>query len=370
MRHLIPTTRLLTFAAACLACFTISLADHKPGHNPGGDGGSGGGGSAAFTIVDLGEHQVGAAVSEPDEAGNVLVGGMKDPDGLVLWNVSKTGAFDPPLQFGLPPGTSDAWITDMNDAGVITVEAQPYGSGGWYLTPNGGYERLPFEGDTARARTVNNFGDIAGESWFGSSGGGWEGALWILDEQGNYLDPIPLGLYVRDMTDFGLMVGLGYNALADRTEATLAWFDANGDLQLEYLGVPTGAIRSEAVAVSSNGEWVLGSADVVDFVWSDSTGMIPLGTLGGNGSTALDVNSAGQVVGYSETKGAFGYAAFLWQDGVMFDLNELAQSGDKPHLVWATAINDAGHITGFTQASRQNGSHPHGYFLIPNASGN
>jgi probable HAF family extracellular repeat protein len=284
-----------------------------------------------------------------------------------MWNVSKTGAFDPPLYLGLPAGASEASITDMNDAGVITVQTQGAG-GGWYLTPSG-YQQLPFQGD-ADALTVNNFVDIPGQSWFGSSGGGWEGALWILDEQGNYLDPIPLGpFYVRDMTDFGLMVGLSYNAPADRTEAALAWFDANGDLQVEFLGVPPGAIRSEAVAVSSNGEWVVGSADVVDFVWSDSTGMIPLGTLGGNGSKALDVNSAGQVVGYSDTKGAFSQAAFLWQDGVMFDLNELAESGHKPHLQWATAINDTGHIAGITRTSRTD-AHPHGYVLIPNGSKN
>ena len=48
---------------------------------------------------------------------------------------------------------------------------------------------------------------------------------------------------------------------------------------------------------------------------------IDLGTLGGRTSVAADVNEAGQVVGFSNLL-ITGSSAFLWDKGVMIDLEE------------------------------------------------
>jgi probable HAF family extracellular repeat protein len=76
--------------------------------------------------------------------------------------------------------------------------------------------------------------------------------------------------------------------------------------------------------------------------------MHDLGALGGTGSVAYDINNVGQVVGYYSLAGATGpFHAFLYDDlSGMVDLNTLI---DVPgwELNYATAINDAGQITGY-----------------------
>jgi probable HAF family extracellular repeat protein len=64
-------------------------------------------------------------------------------------------------------------------------------------------------------------------------------------------------------------------------------------------------------------------------------------------SQGLGINEQGQVVGLSCTAGFGSCRAFLWEDGVMTDLNELVP-GYTGHLVFANDINDAREITGQT----------------------
>jgi probable HAF family extracellular repeat protein len=80
------------------------------------------------------------------------------------------------------------------------------------------------------------------------------------------------------------------------------------------------------------------------FLWTKRRGVTDLGTLPGDTtSQALGINARRQVVGLS--CGASSCRAFLWEDGVMTDLNRLV-AGRAANLVTAGDINDAGVITG------------------------
>jgi len=81
------------------------------------------------------------------------------------------------------------------------------------------------------------------------------------------------------------------------------------------------------------------------FLWTERAGIISLGTLGDDTtSQALGINDEGQVVGLSCGGGTC--RAFIWQDGVMTDLNTLDQPDYTGHLYAAGDINNAGRITG------------------------
>lgn len=80
------------------------------------------------------------------------------------------------------------------------------------------------------------------------------------------------------------------------------------------------------------------------FLWVGGASAQDLGTLDDDPlSEAFAINARGQVVGIS-FGGAAGARAFLYQDGVMNDLNDLVDSDDV--LLSAQDINDAGVITG------------------------
>lgn len=80
-------------------------------------------------------------------------------------------------------------------------------------------------------------------------------------------------------------------------------------------------------------------------------GILSLGSLGGTGGIAKTINNHGQVVGYAYTAKGIQHP-FLWQDGVMTDLAPVLQ-GLCPELAtcgrgMAVSINDAGQIVGTT----------------------
>ena len=83
------------------------------------------------------------------------------------------------------------------------------------------------------------------------------------------------------------------------------------------------------------------------FLWTRGRGIRSLGTLPGDAlSQALGINDQGQVVGISCTAGFASCRAFLWQKGVMTDLNELVSGEFDGQLFTANDINERGEITG------------------------
>jgi probable HAF family extracellular repeat protein len=78
--------------------------------------------------------------------------------------------------------------------------------------------------------------------------------------------------------------------------------------------------------------------------------MADLATFGGKHSEAHGINDSGQVVGWAEGPDNTYRHAFLWQNGVMVDLNDLplangGSTGWEFHD--ATAINSQGQIVAY-----------------------
>lgn len=103
--------------------------------------------------------------------------------------------------------------------------------------------------------------------------------------------------------------------------------------------------EGDVVGFANSGSAAGGTFDPRAFLWTRSRGTRSLGTLPGDvSSQATGINNDRQVVGVS--CGDVVCRAFLWQNGVMLDLNRLVGKGFKDTLVSAQDINDDGAITG------------------------
>ena len=118
-----------------------------------------------------------------------------------------------------------------------------------------------------------------------------------------------------------------------------------GDLGGDAWHTPMDINAAGDVVGFSNPRGVVGIAFAPHgFLWTRESGIRDLGTLPGDGSSqAVGINSSGQIVGVSS--GATN-RAFLYENGVMKDLNGLVGAAFPDLLIVAQHINDAGVIVG------------------------
>jgi probable HAF family extracellular repeat protein len=84
------------------------------------------------------------------------------------------------------------------------------------------------------------------------------------------------------------------------------------------------------------------------FLWQKGGAMTDIGVLpGDSGSFGFGINDREQVVGFSFDQN-LSARAFIWQDGVMTDLNTLVKPGSTPlYLVFGNDINSRGEIAAY-----------------------
>ena len=172
-------------------------------------------------------------------------------------------------------------------------------------------ELLPLPGDTSTAATaINNRGQVVGISGTCDQAvGRYTAAHIVLWEKGT-------------VTDLGNLGAPWWN--------TAMAINQRGDV-VGFAGVPGGDADNPILHA---------------FLWTRRDGIQDLGTLPGDvTSQANGMNDRGQVVGVS-CDAAGSCRAFLWEDGVMTDLNTLVAPGYTGILTTAQDINDRGEITG------------------------
>ena len=102
------------------------------------------------------------------------------------------------------------------------------------------------------------------------------------------------------------------------------------------------------------------------FIWTKATGMQSLGTLPGDiRSVANDINDNNQVVGTSRAPSGV-TRAFLWQSGVMTDLNAVTLTG-SPFLLAGDNINDRGEVGGYAYDPNTGDLPAYVAFPVPNS---
>lgn len=284
------------------------------------------------------------------------------------------------VDLGAPQG-SESHATGINSKGQV--------SGYWYSTSlqafvwqNGVMTNL----GTGYGYGINYEGEVVG----------WEneGCIWR-NGVPMYLGDIGTPHYTWGFAINNNSQAVGYAYL--RSYVDNAFISQNG--VMTDIGT-LGGLESRAYGINNNGQ-VVGWANPTNsdsvrraFVWQNNVmtdlgigaafGINDSGVIVGNsapyagyasiwqnntrtdivmphGGTFVDINNSGQVVGYSYSSGSITERAFLWQNGVLTDLNSLIAADSGWLLEGANAINDNGYIVGSGVIDGQTRA----YLLVP-----
>ena len=236
-------------------------------------------------------------------------------------------------------------------------------------------------GPDAAAAYINRRGQIAGFSYTNyvpNSTTGLPTTHPFIWENGYMKDLGTLGgtfAYAGDfaapLNNRGQLVGESYLS-GDVTVHPFLW---NGHKLIDLYTRASGGKPLGAAQISDSGEIVGGAAFskkherlnpfiMRDFVVTDLG--LPAGDCLGN---AIAINSMRQVVGNAYPCNGNFRDAFLWDDGTMYNLNDLIPPSSALHLVTGFSINDRGEIAGWGVPSGVNPKDVffkgHAYLLIP-----
>ena len=238
-------------------------------------------------------------------------------------------------------------------------------------------------GSNGVANFINNHGVVAGLAETAVADPGcpnpqvlqFRPVIW--DREGVHELPIASGDadgVAYSVNDSGQVVGgsgacstFNFGTLANLRPAHALLWDTGTMTDLGNLGGTGHFMGNLALNINNKGQ-VVGQSDLPGdqafhgFLWSAESGMKDIGTLpGDNLSVASNLNNEGVVVGGS-LDADFNPRAFVWQNGVMSDLNSLIPAGSLLDLLVACGINQRGEITGLAADKSGNA---HGYLLTP-----
>jgi probable HAF family extracellular repeat protein len=154
------------------------------------------------------------------------------------------------------------------------------------------------------------------------------------------------------------MVILAAGARAGRADARSSDASPVASAPYQAIALPTNfAVKGDWQSVLNDAGQVAGMIVTPDLdapdgwsteaaLWSPSTGVVPLGTLGGQRSSAVAINASGIVIGDFENESGYGSHAFVWtQASGMVDLGHL---GSDTGWTDTRAVNASGMITGLS----------------------
>jgi probable HAF family extracellular repeat protein len=150
--------------------------------------------------------------------------------------------------------------------------------------------------------------------------------------------------FPQAMNSLGGIAGQGYFLEGQEWRPTLFRKTHDGPMvEIGHFDGASGGTYAMNDAGEVVGYWTISQPPMLlgrAFYFSDATGMVNLGTLGGYQSFAVDINSSGLIAGYSNDAQQRN-RAFVWQDGELVDLGTL---GGPYSFAWF--VNDAGQVFG------------------------
>ena len=291
-----------------------------------------------WTVLDLGPGKA----EDINSLGQVVgdnVGGSYVDEG---WLWSDGVRTDIGNLAGQPTGWTVAFA--INDHGQIVGESRRADSGmRGFLWQDGVMTELGvISGSFSKAFELSNLGQVVGKTE-AQSGTTRHGCIW---QDGVMSDLAPLpgddASTAHMVTESGVVIGYSKPSVSSTSMMSCVWEDG----VVSSLGLFGGTV-SEAYGINESKQ-IVGYYLVEEYytayrrgyLWDDGwwtdLGLLP----DANDCRARDINESGQIVGDS------GGRAFLWQNGQLFDLNDLIDPNGEWTLAEAKAINDRGVIVG------------------------
>ena len=223
-----------------------------------------------------------------------------------------------------------------------------------FLWRDGHMSALPtVGGNNGQASAINNRGQIAGYAETAVTDSGcppFPTTLPVLWEKGQ-AQPLPTVGSDPDGVAFGindLGQAVGYSGDCFTAKHAVMWQN-NTAFPLQDLGVE----RSNFGFAINNLGQIVGQVRTADgstrvaSLWQPDGTLTVLGILPGQqASQATGINSKGQVVGSTFDSGFNWSGGFIWQNGVMTDLNTLIPEDSNLMIINASNINERGQISG------------------------
>jgi probable HAF family extracellular repeat protein len=239
---------------------------------------------------------------------------------------------------------------------------------------NGHMSALPtVGGNNGQGSAINDRGEVAGYAetpLVDSACPPYKTTLAVVWQNGK-AQGLPTASGDPDGVAFGINdqgQAVGYSGTCLAATHAVVWTN-NTAVVLQDLG----GIKSNIAFVINNQGQIAGkvrSADGTTYVaalWQPDGTLTNLGILPGDfAAFATGINNRGQVVG-NNFDSSFNWAhGFIWQNGVMTDLNKLIPADSNLFIISASNINERGQISGMaTVLSGPRMGNIHAYLLTP-----
>jgi probable HAF family extracellular repeat protein len=293
------------------------------------------------------------------------LGTLGGPNSAVTWSVkSNSGLIAGIAQTATPDPLGEAWSSAAfypgpNNVGFINLG---------FVWENGSMRALPtLGGNNGFATGANSRGQVVG--WAENT---THDPTCVPPQQLQFR-PVVYGPKTNQISELPLVAGdtsgaatgineqgdaVGISGICDQavgrhTAKHAVLWDKHGgvtdigDLGAPWWNTPTN-INQRGDIIGFAGDPAFPDGDILHaFIWTAKGGIRPLGALPGHvHSEAYGINEKRQVVGVSCDANFVDCRAFIWENGVMKDLNDLKPASYTARLEQAKDINEAGEIAG------------------------